>query len=233
MAIPNRTPEVYEALCRAYDETPGNHMRAATLAGIDMRSAKKCWELGWTDRSSCGWAHPIKNRANMLKQQARTILAEKQAKRVDETTEALTIAAKHAAEAYASEASVLKDVREGTGSLAKQFVSLAPALQKLTDRVALEVDRIASEDGDFDLAGALAILEAASKFGNRNLGTVKLVMEAERLHLGQPGEIIRHEHAQPAMSKEQLRREMEQLQEEQARIDAEGVPALGDGSTVE
>lgn len=210
MSIPNRTPEIYTKLCESYDAVPGNHILAGQRAGIDPRSAKKCWDRGWTDQLSIAWAPPIKNRARDIKAQARTIVAQKQAERVEETTELLTTAAQQAARAYANEALVLEDVRIGTGHLAKQFVALGTVLEKLTTRCATEVQKIVDAPGDFDVERALGILEASSKFNNRNVGTLRLVMEAERLHLGAPGEVIRHEHT-VVLSPEQAKAQVQAL----------------------
>lgn len=206
MPYANRTPEMYQHLCEAYDMVPEDHAHASQHAACDYRTARKAWLVGWTDKASVTWATPIKDRAKLLKAQARAIAARVLADRDDETTEIITIARKQAAEAHASEVVLLGQARTVAGQLFEQAIALSPAMLRLATHVAKLVDESIS-GGGLTLQEGLATMETASKTFQRYFAMSAELMQQERLHVGAPGEMIRvtHEHTvSPEQAKAQV-----------------------------
>ena len=90
MANRQLTEIVYNRLILAYREKPGEHKHAALKSGLNWRTARRGWEIGWAPRIP--WAPCIKTIIETEQTEARAkILIEKAQQTVEEAQRVTTV----------------------------------------------------------------------------------------------------------------------------------------------
>lgn len=202
------TRDTYDKLLEGWRLNPGSPTLAAKYAGVDYRTARKIHEQGMPRR---GW-EPLRTLLEREMQQARaSMLASAAAKvAVDEKTR--EDAAKQAAQARAQEGQMVglmrQTVLQGAGAAAQLIVTA----RSLVAYGKEEIEKLLKlPEGDIrrlTASQAVSFAERMARVVDELVSTAHRVMQMERLHLGEPGQIIRME-APTAMTLEEAELRLE------------------------
>ena len=210
--MPSRKPQIteerYNLLCEAFRQAPGNVANAARHAAVNWKTADVGWKRGWPKKKF----PPIEQLLKEEQIQARAILQAELAARRAQEQRAKEEARENAIETRKEEGLVVKIARKQSLGLLQSALQIASASSGVAGllRDAL-VDAIATKrrwlQYEKDVAAGLSpvkpkgkvglsisemsyLLERAAKTNERIVATARQAMEMERLHLGQPTEII-------------------------------------------
>ncbi len=189
------TPEFYRALVDAFRETPANAAEAAravrdsTGGSCDRRTAARAWELGWPKLE----LKPIAVYLDMEKIAARAKLAH------EDTQAALTAATSDEAvvreqaridaiNARTAEGRLVRTARANILELLESSEELLAGYRKLAPKVKKALAEMDAEELGLEKAARLLWRLAISSRAAVDAGM--RVLQAERLLLGQPMEII-------------------------------------------
>lgn len=221
----------HDALLAAFRERPGTYSFAADRAGVDEKTAKKAWLEGWPNVGN-GWARPL-----------RVVLAEEAQTARDEARIAAARAANLAAvpqdeieRAKAKLAAVQWHVREGElahGAIvnAGGLLGIVNALLQAAVPLAQQVKAAIEKEGPALGARAGAqLLREIGNFTRDASAAAKEAVELERLHLGQPGQIVGVADATKPMTLEEAAQELADGARTLERAKRRGIVKLTDGS---
>ena len=176
--------DLYDSLVIAYREKPGNHTNAGLVAGCDRRMAKRAWSQGW---SRLPWAKPIEQ---VLKDEQVLARAAVQEARRDEFLEHEAIrqaAMQEAVDARAEEGRMVRHARSATTELLGQALRAIKAADPFIKRLELSSQLEAAE---MDLPDVLRTLDRIARMTQLAASTAQDAMKLERMHLGQPENLI-------------------------------------------
>lgn len=198
------TPQFYEALLAAYRAMPGNAAQAGIRAGCDWRTARKGWEKGWVKEGK-PWALPIEFALEEERRQLRAarLQAAEQAAADEEKT--AIAARKDAVATLTEEARMVQIARANTiGVMAAIINPLILASKVLVKQVTSAID-----DEKLTPNQRIALLYRISQMTKQAADASRLVLETERLRLGQPTQVLGLKIAD--LTPEQAAEELEHL----------------------
>lgn len=179
------TPDLYEALLSAFREQPGVLSHAQRKCGVGYDFAKRAWEVGWLPRHP--FARPIKDvlEEEKIKLRAEARRAEEAARRQGD--EERQKARQDALAAMAQEGRILALARADVQGALGSASLMLPALRVMAERAAQEIMK---DPGQFSPQSATKLLREYS-FAVRALATAgEQIIRAERLHKGEPTDIL-------------------------------------------
>lgn len=198
------TRELYDALVAAFREKPMQFSHASRQARVTHRCAKRAWLEGWPGYD---WARPIQHVLEEERVVARATLEEQQ--RLIEAQK--NVAAQHAlslasiasqveeerekakldsARSHANEAQMCRIAQANSLQLmafTTKLMSGALVVGEKVKQILLKTDETAS------IKTAMGVLKDISFIARQAIEVGKVTMELERIHLGQPTHVIRHE----------------------------------------
>jgi len=206
------TEEVYNKLIAAFRDGPGIINRAARLADVDWRTAKKAWETGWPRKNF----HPIKKVIAEDRVKARAALEAAQAAKRAMIEKEREEARKQAIEALKQEGQMVGFARAQSLQnlavaieLGRMVRAMIPSLKEFAD---VEVQKIQAwtnyekqllQGADpaltpvpsmarpsLSLERAVGLAQKVSSIAQEIVATAYQAMQMERLRLGQPTEIM-------------------------------------------
>ena len=208
------TQEQAAGLLASYRAAPGNVTGAATAAGVDRRTARKAWEIGWPHAPDhlAIIRKPIKDtlaeeqeymRAELAKahERAQVLEAELEAKR---RSEQRVLAMADVTENRKAEAQLVRLARGSTIQALATLANVSQGVAKVGAQVKAALEAMAVVDPATGQPRAMTMGEAANAM--RILAGVTTclrqandagarAMEMERLLLGEPTSIVGHQHS--------------------------------------
>lgn len=238
-----RTPytrEMYDAICDAYEEAPGNHSVASAKSGFSRKACRRAWELGWT---GIEWARPIRvvfeERATIARariQEAERLAREAQQKEANEAAVRLQEAraervmareqAKQTAlETLTQEANLVRMARVNGLGLMNLVAACIKGGMQLRQRVEEWLSNAWKEGAKPEPKEIAALFRAFTGMVREANEAGKIALEMERLRLGDPARQM--DEAQPGeMTLEEAIREIEDAQRVLYRaVETGAVPA--------
>ena len=200
----------YDLMVAAFREKPGTWEHAGRAGGVAPRTAKVAWETGWPSLGN-GWAKPIRDllAAEQTDARAEAVLAAARAQQVAQVPQDETERAR------AKLAAVQWAVREGelahgaivnAGGLLQIVNALLQAAVPLASQVKAA---IAKEGPPLGARAGAQLLKEIGAFTRDAGAAARDAVELERLHLGQPGQIVGVTDAAKPMTFAEAEREIE------------------------
>ena len=189
------TQEFYDKIVDAFRVDPTNYTAAAKLAGIGRNTAKRGWNLGWPDK---GYP-PIKDTLELEALEARKDRAVDDEARLASLKEQEGVSDAHlralarrdAIRARGEEGKMVKAARVSAIQLLEVCQKLTTAINDIAPKVAEAVRRIEltkASINEIDAIGRIIWrLAISTRAGS---ATAFQILQAERLLLGQPTDII-------------------------------------------
>jgi len=172
---------MYQALVDGYRQQPGNASHAARVAGVDRRTAKRGWEIGW--QKQYVWARPIREviREEMANARAARLRAQEEERfeQEKEREKARTAAIKAAQE----EAQAVSVARTNSIAAGMMVGNLMRALVPLAQRIQQDLANPKLVISPEKTAKLLSDMANVTRHSNEAMRTA---LELERLRLGQP-----------------------------------------------
>jgi hypothetical protein len=239
------TPELFNDLIRAFRLQPGVYSAAARVSGVTHKTAKKAWLEGWPNKGF----KPIKDQMEAERSQVRAHVA------LAEGEEAMAVrkeileemergidghlegeASKvYAMEVKMEEARMLGGIRGLITSNVDSLRALAGASEGLATKLAQSIRTHVDSEEEL-VFGTVEYNRAQRAFRGvamaaRDISTaVKTTIEAERLHIGEPTEIVGHKDLD-AMTIEELMEEIAQADESITAGERRGLIAIEGGKS--
>lgn len=210
----------------AFREYGDNYSKVARVCGIDRRTAKRGWELGWEYME----VRPIKETMLAEQNQARIVVANSSRSHAaqdlensrikaeyEEMKAERSLAAKDALESRKEESQMVRLLRSDTIASLAAIARMLPGMQKW----AKEAGTLLMESSPKNAAEALAIMDKTSKVVERVASAADRVMAMERRLLGQPEQIVGV--AMPELSMEEALEHLEASDRTLTRMAAAGM----------
>lgn len=217
-----KDPSVFfPLLLEAFREEPGNVHRAAQHAGVTWPTASRAWEQG-SKRHGFGPIKAIiaeeQRKARSLIEAERAAARAMRAKEIAESAESAIKSRKQEGQmveltrgSALSALTAVIGLSKGSRKLAEVMANqIAVEITKLEQWTAYETSLIAGDPNAPNLLPAwsqgadrehppslnflLTILNRSADYAAKIASVAERAMEMERLHLGEPIEVIRHEH---------------------------------------
>lgn len=187
------TKDQYDELTRAFRERPARYQHAARRAGVHFRTAKRAYHEGW-ERPE--WARPIEEVLLDEKRAARAASADAVAAAATAEAEGRARAVQEREAARLDAAREASREAEGVRAALSNALSLMGNLGQLS-KASLALTRRAADDllkevnaGKVSWKEAMPFIKSLSLVGQRATHQLKEAMEAMRLHLGKPEQLI-------------------------------------------
>lgn len=191
------TQEYFDSFVDAFRETPDNFNAVAKTTGCTWRTARKAWEKGWPRHNF----PPIKEVLELERLEARADRKAADDARLAELREQEDVneaqiraqARRDAIAARAEEAKMVKAARRSAVSLLEASRKLADGVADLAPQVrdAIKTLVVSAKDPDIDQIERIAKLLWRISISTRaSSQTAFQILQAERLLLGQPTDII-------------------------------------------
>ncbi len=219
------TPELYNDLIRAFRLQPGIYGAAARACGCCHKTAKKAWHKGWEDKGFLPIAKILENEKAQVRTQVALMEGEVALENRAEIMQEMAASIDGHLEAEASKVYALKVKMEELAMLGnarglvtanlQSLRSMAEASELLASRLGASIREFAMDESEPLVFGTPEYNRAQRAFRGiamsaREITTaVKTTLEAERLHMGEPTEIIGHKDLDD-MSIEELVAEIEE-----------------------
>lgn len=199
------TPEQRAAMLAEFRKDPSGsfaaHRAAAEAAGVDRRTARRAWLTGWGPDRPAMRDVIEKERVLARAELARESLAER-------ARMAPALAADDAAHARAQEAQLVRLARgNAIALLGVSAQSLRGAL-KLSERLREEVESPPAGTPPMSATRAARLLGLVAQTMHRAAVVGKLSMEMERIHLGEPTQVIGIQAVPASVSIDDAREEL-------------------------
>lgn len=203
--------ETYDALVEAYRKVGANHAAASREVGCHRNTARKAWSKGWPEHDLDPIAHvieveQIQARAELESEEAQQ-RAELEQRIAEGDALAKEQARRDAIKARAEEGRLVRGTRvnvialvENSRELLEGYKTLAPKVK----RILADMD-----EGEIDVERAANILWRIATSARAASNAAMTVLQAERLLLGQPTEIVGVKDADD-MDEDEALRELEQ-----------------------
>lgn len=189
------TPDYYDSIVDAFREDPGNYSAAAKRAGIGRNTAKRAWNDGWPDKGF----PPVEKTLELEQLEARKDRAAADEARIDELREDQTVtdaairakARRDAIRARGEEGRMVKAARVSAINLLESAQKITASINDIAPKVAQAVREIELEGATVKEIDAIGrILWRLSISTRAGAATAWNILQAERLLLGQPTDII-------------------------------------------
>lgn len=174
---------LYEKLVEAYRMEPGNHSNAARHGQCDRRMAKRAYEQGWKNQP---WAVPIKELLADDTVRARAKRQEMRTREYLEAEDRMLAAKKDAADARAQEGKLVAGARQSAIGLVGYSMSLLKGARPLVAQLVMALENVQ----DVAPTKAMSMLKEISRLSAQSVSISQEAMRLERLHMGQPEQII-------------------------------------------
>lgn len=200
LTMPNKralTLENVESLLEAFRKAPGNYSHAARCAGVDSRTAKRGWLIGWRK-----WLEgkaikdiiedeQIEARAELERRKAEVsaLEAELEARRRQEVQEQ---AQKDAMESTVQEGQMIRLARASSITLLGTLTQVSAGAAKIGGKVRAALEKQLNKDELTPLetvAATRLLAQLTTSLRQANDAALR-AMEMERLFLGEPGKIV-------------------------------------------
>ncbi len=215
------TRELYAKLVAGFTDAPGNATYAAKVAGCDRRMAKRGWELGWPLLT---WAGPIRRVVEQAQLEAQEKARAEEVERARQAARVKDDARTDAMKTHEEEGRLVKVARVNVVQLLAASARIGPALQVLGERV-----KQAIEANELSATEAASLLRNLSATATQTVRAGQMALELERLHRGDPTQIIGV--APVEMSPEEAVREIEMAQADLARFKRRGLEVIDGGGS--
>lgn len=178
-----------DKLTDAFARAPANASAAAKLAGCDHRTARRGWAVGWPKQGFRAISEVIAER----QQAARALAMQRQA---DERQAEFS-----AAEQIAERARLdMAREREQDGQIARGAKGNALAALATSANLLKRGHKISQDLTAEDLAGLppkdrIRALKVIAEFNREAVAAAEAAIKLERVIMGEPTDVIRHEHA--------------------------------------
>jgi hypothetical protein len=190
MARRKITEDLYNRLLDEFRKDPDHPYSVAPKAGVDPRTAIKAWELGWPKKGM----EPVKTVMQREQIKARALLMGEHAAKKAIVLKEREDAIKQAAESRAQEGQMVNLARGSSAQALTVAVNLAMAARKLADQVKAKVIELANldpkEPTSLTPTQGLVMLTRIADLQQKINSTALSAMQMERLHLGQPMNIM-------------------------------------------
>jgi len=211
------TEDVWQDLVDGWRQNPHSASAAARYAGTTAKTAQKAWENGFPQK---GWI-PVKIIMEQEKVKARAMLLAEEAARTAVQQKEREDAIKQAAQTRVQEGQIVQVLRGTSLAAVSEGAQLASAARQLAAwvqaQMKLILDSIANGSTTAEAAGltvekALARLDRISVIMERIARFALTAMQAERLHMGEPMEIVKLHGADVEMTLEEAELRLEAAQ---------------------
>lgn len=186
----------YDALLEAFREQPGVVRAAARKAGVRPETAHRAWHRGWPDRK----LRPIKElveqemlarRALRAEERDAAAAAEERDAKASEARRAQEVerARLDAAASRKEEALLVRTTRRNLMALAGATAQLTDGSLKLAQSLRTRLLEMAAT-GQVDVREGVSLIRAIAAATKHGAEAARLVLQMERLLLGEPTEIL-------------------------------------------
>ena len=214
------TRELYAKLLAGFRDAPGNATHAAKVADCDRRMAKRGWEMGWP---VLPWAEPIRKVIDRERIEAQEKARAEEVERARQAAKVRDDARSDALKTHDEEGRLVKVARVNVIQLLAASARIGPALQVLGERV-----KQAIEGNALSTTEAASLLRSLTTTATQTVRAGQMALELERLHRGDPTQII---GVQPVeMSTEDAVQEIEAAQQALARFKRRGLEVIEGGN---
>ena len=215
----------YDKLVAAYRLHGEHPFTVAKAVGVDYATAKKAWFLGWP---ALGW-DPIKALFEREKFGARAQAVQDVQARESATLHEREIAYDHAVKSRAMEGKSVETMRILAHFNLQSMVKLSEAIRKLLEFAKASIE---SEIAGLDMTSAQAIAKARKLLEMQEcvFALQHQAMVDERLHFGEPSQVIEVIQRQETLTKAELTVRLQNVQhalEEAIEVGGVTGPALG------
>lgn len=185
--VREQTREMYEAVLQAFREAPANCLRVKVKTGIDNRTAKRLWEIGWPGKlRRFGYGKPIKlvlSEEQELARAARISAMEAQAKAEEDRS---LQAQKDGIETLKEEGLLTKMGRIMAIGIGRGFIDALKGFGELAKQIEADMKNSASMT-PLERASMLRLIAQAGLAAER---TNQLALQNERVRLGEPTQVF-------------------------------------------
>lgn len=217
------THETYAKLVAGFSDAPGNAAHAARVAGCDPRMARRGWELGWPIYS---WAGPIRLVVERKQIEAQEKARAEEVERARQAALVKDAARSDALKTHDEEGRLVKVARVNVIQLLAANARLGPALQVLAERM-----RQAIENGEVNTRDGSTLMRNLAATAASTVRAGQIALELERLHRGDPTQII---GIQPVeMTTDDAIREIEEAQAALTRYQRRGLEVIEGGANAD
>ena len=188
-----QSKDLYGRIVEAYREAPGNHSRAARVAGVDRRTSRDAWNKGWPRYP---WAKPIKE---ALAEEHDSVLARAAAaerRAIEEARAEREAVSTASREAAVEEQRMVNVARKDVLAVLINAAELAPAMRMLA-KLALEqiqkLAKVVSSDKQVDfrmLQGAMDLVDKHARLVSKAAHAADAIVKLSRLERGEPGMMV-------------------------------------------
>lgn len=189
--------DLYDEIIDAFRENPGNFHAVSQAVGCSWRTAKKAWTEGWEKRNF----GPVEKVIELEELEARAVRLEEEEQKLARLREEEAVndahiraqARRDAIAARAEEAKMVKAARASAVSLLEASRKLSNGIEALAPQVRDAIKSLAldAKDPDIDQIERIAkLLWRVSISTRASSQTAFQILQAERLLLGQPTDII-------------------------------------------
>jgi hypothetical protein len=192
---------VYDRLLAAFRQTPSNYSAAAKAAGVGFKLSRRAWHDGWPRANLRAVQDVLRDEEVAARAEQYRQSREYQQKAAEERDKAR----QDAVTAMAQEGRILSLARNDVqGALACAAVML-PALRTLSERVAAE---LTANPGQLSPAKGVELIQRYAHAVRSLTQAGEQLVRAERLHKGEPTDILGVAASAAEMSVEEAAKEI-------------------------
>jgi len=181
--------ELYDKMVIAYREYGKNFRKVSRVVGAGIKTVRRGWEIGWPQRNF----KPIKDCIFDDQVAARAAIQSAQETAISEREAMVDEARRHAIDARKQEGGMVRMVRGGAVNVLAQALKLLKASGPLSVEIETELLHEMSLPRDkrtLDIKSLIDLLERISRYTQSGAALADVAMRLERLHLGQPEQIV-------------------------------------------
>ena len=216
--------KTYEQILQSFREAPGNVSNAARNAGVDFKTAKRLWEVGWPKFT---WARPIQDMLEEERQKALATVAERMQKERSIHESERERARVLGIETKAAEEQLLLAARKNIAAAFGLSAKLVPAMDAVVGYIRASVlNPDGSPKSHAEIGSQLSVREAmgllarhAATIG-RAYDVAERIIQLGRTERNEPNVIVGH--VVPEMSAEEAAAEIEEQEQAIEIIRREG-----------
>ena len=205
-----------DKLTDGFARNPGNASAAARFAGCDHRTARRGWAVGWPKQGFRPLSVVIEERQNAARALALQRTADERA------------ADQQAAQGLAEKARLdMAKEREAEGHIARTarnnaLAALATSSNLLKVGFKISQDLTADDLANLPPKDRVRALKVIAEFNREAVAAADAAVKVERLIMGEPDSIVRHEHVHEAASPKDMEATIERANRALARAKARG-----------
>lgn len=226
--------DTWDALVEAYRGDPGNHSRAARLAGVQWRTARRAYEVGyperpWATKSIKQLLHEDAELGRARAQLEADRLEVEEERRVTDADRDREAARQHAARAKTEEAVLVSAARAAAMRGLAAAIEASGGLRAAMRKVGEELTMMSNEVKPLSAADRTFLVQTGRRFASilRDLASAgQVAMEMERLYLGEPTQVVGVKSVEDEATTEELVRMAGYADEVLRRAHERGVVTL-------